>query len=127
MLSLIDWEGIHCYHRSMATIAIYGASDDLIEVEGDIDGADEYNLGSTETWTGVLEAPDGETALVYVTYQKNGCWTVAFGQYDIDYKLPAWQQEYSVYDDGRPNREKYSVQLTLTVPDGTTIRPHTGS
>ncbi len=98
----------------MAKILISGSSDDLVEIEG-VEGADEFSLGTGDGWTGILEAPNGETALVYVDYRPGGTWTVALGQFEEDYKLPAWPQSF-VADGG------YSVVATVEVPDGTTIR-----
>lgn len=98
----------------MAKVLISGASDDLVEIEG-IEGADEFSLGTGNGWTGILEAPNGETALVYVDYRQGGTWTVALGQFEEDYKLPAWPHSF-VADGG------YSVVATIEVPDGTTIR-----
>ena len=98
----------------MAKVLISGASDDLVEIEG-IEGADEFSLGTGDGWIGILEAPNGETALVYVDYRQGGTWTVALGQFEEDYKLPAWPQSF-VADGG------YSVVATIEVPDGTTIR-----
>ena len=97
----------------MATVTISGASDDLVEIEG-IDGADEFYADSKDHWEGILEAPDGEAAIVYVDFQKNGTWTVALGQYEEDHALPSWPQSYA--------SEGYTVIATIEVPEGTTIR-----
>ena len=99
----------------MSELTIYGASDDLVEAEG-IDGADEF--GTSGNWTGVLEAPSGETALVYVDYRKSGTWTVALGQFEEDYALPAWPVAFAV----DPKLCGYAVAARITVPDGTTLR-----
>lgn len=98
----------------MAKVIISGASDDLVEIEG-IEGADEFSASSHDSWVGILEAPNGDTALVYVDYRRGGTWTVALGQFEEDYKLPAWPQSF-VADGG------YTVIATIEVPDGTTIR-----
>lgn len=54
----------------MATLTIYGASDDLIEADG-IEEADELNETSGH-WQGLIEAPDGATAIAYVDHRPNG-------------------------------------------------------
>lgn len=102
----------------MAKVTIFGASDDLIEIDG-IDGADEFNDTSGH-WRGILEAPNGETALVYVDLRRGGTWTVALGQFEEDYALPAWPQRYETDFD----LSAYSVKATIEVPDGTTIREY---
>lgn len=102
----------------MATVTIYGASDDLIEIDG-IDGADEFNDTSGH-WRGILEAPNGETALVYVDLRPGSVWTVALGQFEEDYELPKWKQRYETDFD----LCTYSVKATIEVPDGTTIREY---
>lgn len=100
-----------------STVTIYGASDDLVEIEGSIVGADEYS--SDGHWVGVMEAPDGGTAYVYVDYRDNGTWTVALGQYEEEFNLPPWPATPFV----DPARCAYSTALSIEVPDGTTIRP----
>lgn len=99
----------------MAKVTIYGASDDLIEVEG-IDGADEFNDTSGH-WRGLLEAPNGEAAIVYVDYRPDGTWTVALGVFEEGILLPAWPQSFEV----NPANCEYSVTATIEVPDGTRI------
>jgi hypothetical protein len=94
-------------------ITIYGASDDLVEVEGKIEGADEYSTGGH--WSGVIEAPDGATAIVYVDYRDNGTWTTTIGQYEEDYPLPEWTAATAVEPGG------YSTTLSLIVPEGSKI------
>ena len=98
------------------TLTIFGSSDDLIEVGG-IEGADEFSKPNG-SWIGVIEAPDGDTALVFVDYRPNGTWTVALAQYEEDYKLPAWPQSFEVDEE----LCRYSVKATIIVPEGTTIR-----
>jgi len=102
----------------MPTVTIYGASDDLVEIEGDIEGCDEYSADGF--WVGVIEAPDGGTANVYVDYRHNGCWTVSLGQYEEDYGMPPWPIEYRV----DPDKCAYSTLCAVTVPEGSIIRPH---
>lgn len=99
-----------------ATIRIYGASDDLVEVEGPIHGADEYT--SDGTWTGVLEGPDGHTAYVYADYRPNGTWTVSLGQFEEGYALPAWPITLRVDMD----ECDYSTVASIEVPEGTTLK-----
>ena len=98
----------------MAVVEVYGASDDLVEIEG-IEGADEFNTDGN--WTGVLIAPDGATALLYVDYRRNGCWTVTLGRWEEDYALPDWEVKIASDD----SLCSYSTVAYITVPDGTTV------
>lgn len=59
-------------------ITIYGASDDLIEIEGDAPGCDEYN---DEAATFILTGPAG-AARVRVEYANPGVWEIGVGQVD---------------------------------------------
>jgi len=99
----------------MATLEIYGASDDLVEISG-IEGADEYNCDGS--WRGVIEAPDGSTANVYVDYRDNGCWTVSLGLFEEEFHLPTWEVS-TAFD---PAVCRYSTIATIQVPEGTTIK-----
>lgn len=99
----------------MAELTVFGASDDLVEVSG-IDGADEFSAPGNSRWTGVLEAPNGETALLYVDYRKNGTWTAALGLFEEGYKLPSWPVKVETNE-----LNDYSTFTTITVPDGTKI------
>jgi hypothetical protein len=101
----------------MPELKVYGHSDDLIELDG-IKGADEFSKPSG-AWVGVLEAPNGDTALLYVDYRHNGCWTASLGIYEEGYKLPEWP--VTVTTDAKYANE-YSTLTTITVPEGTTVR-----
>jgi len=98
------------------TVMIYGASDDLVEVEGKIKGADEYSYNDG-TWEGVLEAPNGESALVFVDFRSNGFWTVSLTPYEEGFEL-SWPVEYSVIEANC----RYSITATVEVPEGTTFK-----
>jgi hypothetical protein len=94
----------------MQTAIFYGASDDLIEVEG-VKGADEFSA-----W---LKNDEGVVAGSFVLGGKirvraiyDGCWTFAVGQVNEDVPLPAWP----VRMDQSPE-VPYSARLTIEVPD----------
>lgn len=101
----------------MTTITIHGASDDLVEIDGDVEGADEYGVGLSGHWEGVIDAPGGDTARLYVDYRSTGTWTVALGQYEEDYSLPDWPTTTTV----DTNRCPYSVLMTIELPEGSRI------
>lgn len=94
-------------------ITIYGASDDLIEVEG-CEGADEFNSyeHGPVMWRGDLIAPDGDALRVHALY--GGCWSVAVGQVDEDRPLPDW--DIDVFQEGR-----YSTGVKVDAPQGTRL------
>lgn len=100
---------------TLIEVKVYGCSDDLVEIEGDVEGADEYSSDGSSSF--ILMAPDGGTAIIYVDYRLNGIWSVAFSRYEEDYQLPEWDAKV-VTDDSLC---RYSDVLVLSVPDGTTI------
>lgn len=101
----------------MSIITVYGASDDLVEIEG-VKGADEFSTNGH--WIGVIEAPDGKTALLYADYRNNGTWTVSLGQYEEDYELPNWV----VITLTNLAVCSYSTLVHIHVPEGTTIKEY---
>lgn len=99
----------------MAEMTVSGASDDLIHVQG-VEGADEFNKVSGH-WVGLVEAPNGESAYLYVDYRTNvGCWTAALGLVEEDSALPEWPVRVEASEVCA-----YSTLTTFTVPDGTRI------
>jgi hypothetical protein len=98
----------------MAELAVSGSSDDLAILDG-IAGADEYSCDGH--WVGVIEAPNGDTALLYIDYRVGGCWTSALGLYEEGFRLPDWPVTVTTNE-----LNEYSTRTTITVPDGTTVR-----
>lgn len=96
-------------------IRIYGASDNLIEVEG-CEGADEFNTyeHGPVMWGGDLRAPDGEQMRAHVVF--DGCWSVALGQVDEDKPLPAWPVTIAQH-----RSLPYSVMAVIDAPEGTVL------
>lgn len=97
------------------SITFYGASDDLVEVEG-CPGADEFNVygPAIMCWRGDLVAPDGSTMRISALYES--CWSFAVGQADEDHPLPEWPVRIAQSPEVR-----YSVLLEVDAPDGTTL------
>lgn len=56
----------------MSVVTIYGASDDLIEVEGPVPGCDEYN----DEFARFRLIGDGKTTVVEVQYVESGVWEI---------------------------------------------------
>ena len=96
-------------------IRIYGAGDDLIEVEG-CEGADEFNSyeRGPVMWSGVLCAPSGERMGVRALY--DGCWSVAVGQVDDGAAFPAWPLTIAQH-----RSLPYSTMAEIDAPDGTVL------
>lgn len=89
----------------MGRVKIYGASDDLIEIEGDIPGCDEYNTEHAYFQVAGLQ--------LGVEYNGDGTWEIAVGLIDEDVPVTAENMALAV--------EGHSMVLTMEVPPGTYI------
>lgn len=103
-------------------ITIYGASDDLVEVEG-CEGADEFYAASVKDgevcWHGRLIALDGDVReQLCVRAIFDGCWHFAVGQVDESLPLPAWPLTFR---QGTKEEAEYSVVLAVDAPEGTRL------
>lgn len=96
----------------MATLCIYGASDDCVEFEGAI--RDEFYVDRDGTWTGTLIAPTGEALKVKAVYGPDE-WEVSLGSVP-DHASPDWPIHFGE----RPDREG-DPAIFLEVPEGTTV------
>lgn len=102
-------------------IRIYGASDDLIEVEG-CPGGDEFNsyqLGADGApgalmWRGDFRAPSGNIMRAYAVL--DGCWSIALGQADDELHFPSWPVTITQHPD-----TTYSTMAEIDAPDGTVL------
>jgi len=99
-------------------LTIYGASDDLLEVESD-DGSirDEFDVyGPTEV---LIEDPDGGSLVVkaeFGAWNKRGAeWTLAIRNTD------EFPEGWTIQFGERPDREG-DPAIFLEVPSGTTVR-----
>jgi hypothetical protein len=101
------------------TLHVYGASDDLVELDGFI--SDEFGC-LKGTWTRELIAPDGAGLIVTVKYLSKRCtWAVGIAprgdeRDDYAFTLPDWNARFNA------KSEPYSAVLSLDVPDGTILR-----
>ena len=95
----------------MAQLIFYGASDDLIEVEGVFE--EEY---PAEKGTFLVVAGDGRQAKVRVTYENEGCWSVA--TWPVDDDIAGFES--------RVEFDRYSARLILDVPEQTKVHPLDG-
>ena len=91
----------------MKTAKFYGASDDLIEVEG-VKGADEFNVVAAGPHIASFNL--GGKMRIHALY--DGCWSFAVSQVDEEIPLPDWPIRISQSKDS-----KYSTCLEVDVPD----------
>ena len=103
----------------MRTVTIYGASDDLIEVEGSIlPEPDEFSPAQKSPGVVKIEDPEGGRLLVFVQYASNDlspCWMIGLSQVDENDLLPAWPIRWAIHERG------YSMKLEIDLPDGAVI------
>lgn len=83
----------------MSKVKIYGASDDLIEVEGDTN--DEFNLYDDEK--ALLAFGDG--TVVSVVYDEHGCWRVN--------RVAAGSATFEKVEADGADTDRYSDEVTL--------------
>jgi len=95
----------------MKELFIYGASDDLIEIEG-IEGGGEFDTCSDNDppKTFRIESKEGRIRL-HCIY--DGCWCFALGMVDEDDDIPRWHIVI--------NYEGYTQEMTITVPNDAKI------
>jgi len=101
----------------MKTITIYGASDDLIEVEGACPGCDEYSTsGDHKAYRGRIHiSACGDHVTIHAIY--DGAWGFAICPQDGDYdSMPDWAFARSFGD-----KTEYSETITITLPDDATV------
>ncbi|MGH3703012.1 MAG: hypothetical protein ACRDT9_00145 [Agromyces sp.] len=97
----------------MSTLTIYGASDDLVEVEGEF--REEFNAYGP--WTGRIIAPNGDALTVRAEFAApgpyKGEWTIAVENTGT---WPAWPMHFAE----RADREG-DPALVIDVPVGTIV------
>lgn len=97
----------------MSTLTIYGASDDLVETEGEF--VEEFQAYSA--WRGSIDSPDGDSLIVTAEFGKPGSdaeWTLGI---ENSGTWPAWPIRFGE----RPDREG-DPALIIEVPAGTVVR-----
>ena len=74
----------------MSTITIYGASDDLVEVEGEF----EEEFSAHGRWRGLVVAPNGQELVLTAEYSKTGedFWTLGV---ETSTTWPAWGIQFA--------------------------------
>lgn len=93
---------------SVSKLTIYGASDDLIELEGAID--DEYSIGSADDWEAIITADDKEIR-VFAAYLSCGVWAVSAAPVEDGVPMPDW----NIRLENAPDND-YSSALVMDLP-----------
>lgn len=98
-------------------ITIYGASDDLLEVESDSGYRDEFDVPGK--WKGLIEDPEGYSLHLTAEFGARGKrtadWTLGIRNTD------EWPHGWTIQYGERPDYEG-DPAIILTVPDGTRVR-----
>ncbi len=99
----------------MKRIKIYGASDDLIEIEGEIAGADEFNPSGDPIGTYHV------AGLCITVEYLNGVWGIRVAQVAEEIPVTAENLTMSIkpYSDG--TEPGYSMLLEMDVPDDAVV------
>ncbi len=98
------------------TVKMWGASDDLIYIEGSQYDDDEFNLPSAPRRVVAVIDEEDVCAFNFLLFP-GGVWTVAPSQVDEDVPLPDWGFTTEQSDDCR-----YSAQLVFDAPEGVFFR-----
>jgi hypothetical protein len=99
----------------MVEVLIYGASDDLVEVEGAIEGADEFNVHGK--WKRRLVSPEGESLIIRAEFSPVGSDAEWLLSVENTSTYPDWPIRFTE----RPDREG-DPALLIEVPQGTVLR-----
>lgn len=91
----------------MQTAVFYGASDDLIEIEG-VKGGNEFGIFKVGPYIAAFNL--GGKMRIHSIY--DGCWSFAVGQVDEEIPLPDWPIRIKW-----PGGRGYSTRLEIDVPD----------
>ena len=102
----------------MKTFYFYGASDDLIVVEGAEDH--EHNVVGTQAGSFTLTLPDNRGCRIHIRWLLHGCWSAGVSPLDEDIEVPpTWTLAVGQSRSGRA--PSYSAVLIASVDDEATL------
>ena len=94
----------------METITFYGASDDLVEIEGNVAGCGEYDAYEDNQASFAVTATEGSGQIqglrVHVRYERTACWSVGISPLEEGSELPDWNPRITF--------SGYTARLALT-------------
>lgn len=99
-------------------ITIYGASDDLIEVDGDIREEFSEPCGS---WTAVIASADGREAIRVSAEYIGSTWQLGAGPASEEQPMPGWPVRVR---QGTAAECSYSAVLEIDAPAGAHVCDH---
>ena len=97
-------------------ITFWGASDDLVEIEGDVPGCDEYACYA-ETLVFQIRGGGCRMNVVCIYGVSGGTWCFAPALVDEGEGFPDWPLQIQACDIGRHRTDPYSMMLVIDVPD----------
>jgi len=104
---------------SILTVTIYGASDDLVEVEwAGKNKPQDYEFDAYGPWRGLVKDPDtGEFLVITAEFSKrNGLTDWTLGVESGSHPFPNWPIQFGE----RPDRDG-DPAIVITVPEGTRV------
>ena len=96
----------------MSMLTIYGASDDLVEVEGEF----REEFSAYNGWRGRVVAPDGDALIVTAEYSKPG----ADAEWTLGVENSGTWPDWEIHFGERPDREG-DPAIRILVPVGTVV------
>lgn len=97
----------------MKTLAFFGASDDLFEIEG-TSGKEPDEIGVYGRPVQIEVRGGGKGLVVVGLYCTNGCWSIGIAPLDEDVPLPDWPLRWTL--------SGYSTRLEIDAPDTAKVR-----
>lgn len=107
----------------MGHIRCYGYSDDTAIIEGTVSSdKDCYDSRDGRNIQAVAELKDGNGKGCNILFIYSGCWSIAIEQFDEEEPIPPWVQSARFTQGSDNDSCRYSVVLTMDVPDDLTIQ-----
>ena len=103
----------------MTTYTVYGASDDLVEIEGTDGTREELSALGDDSARVIFGAPDGRAALAVIArYEAGGVWSVSPVPVNEDTAIPeGWTWTVARGAAAFPGPSRYTMVLTIDTGD----------